>query len=81
MARKLYLSAERVSRKDEFEHRKYRSVKLGLYGAEIQGRTTTMAISPIFDIENITVIPPVGTSNLRGCEILKYCVFIVHQMF
>ena len=35
--------------------RKNRSVKLGLYGAGMQGRTTTMAISTIFDIEKIMV--------------------------
>ncbi len=35
--------------------RKNRSVKLGLYGAGMQGRTTTMAISTIFDIEEIKV--------------------------
>jgi ornithine cyclodeaminase/alanine dehydrogenase len=35
--------------------RKRRSVKLGLYGAGMQGRTTTMAISTIFDIEEIKV--------------------------
>ncbi len=35
--------------------RKNKSVKLGLYGAGMQGRTTTMAISTIFDIEEIKV--------------------------
>jgi ornithine cyclodeaminase/alanine dehydrogenase len=57
--------------------RKNRSVKLGLYGAGKQGCTTTMPISTIFDIENINVIPPIETSNLRSREILKYCVCIV----
>lgn len=35
--------------------RKNTSVKIGLYGAGMQGRTTTMAISTIFDIEKIMV--------------------------
>ncbi len=35
--------------------RKNTSVQLGLYGAGMQGRTTTMAISTIFDIEKIMV--------------------------
>jgi ornithine cyclodeaminase/alanine dehydrogenase len=35
--------------------RKTRSLKLGLYGAGMQGRTTTTAISTIFDIEEIKV--------------------------
>jgi len=35
--------------------RKNKSVKLGLYGSGMQGRTTTMAISTIFNIEEIRV--------------------------
>ena len=35
--------------------RKERSVKLGLYGAGMQGRTTLMAISTIFDVEEVNV--------------------------
>lgn len=35
--------------------KKNRVVKLGIYGAGMQGRTTTMAISTLFDIERIQV--------------------------
>ncbi|MCF7938609.1 MAG: hypothetical protein K9L68_08425 [Spirochaetales bacterium] len=35
--------------------RKNKSLKLGLYGAGMQGRTTTMAISQVFDIEDLLV--------------------------
>lgn len=35
--------------------RKSRSVKLGLYGAGMQGRTTSMAIAQVFDVEDLQV--------------------------
>ena len=48
--------------------RKNRSVKLGLYGAGMQGRTTTMAISTIFDIEKLAVFDLYQAAALKFAE-------------
>ncbi len=54
--------------------RKNRSVKLGLYGAGMQGRTTTMAISTIFDIEEIKVYDLYQEAALKFAEEMKMFV-------
>ena len=51
--------------------RKNRSVKLGLYGAGMQGRTTTMAISTIFDIEKLQVFDLYQAAALKFAEEMK----------
>ena len=48
--------------------RKNRTVKLGLYGAGMQGRTTTMAISTIFEIEEMTVYDLHREAGLKFAE-------------
>ncbi|MEJ2284275.1 MAG: ornithine cyclodeaminase family protein [Desulfobacterales bacterium] len=51
--------------------RKNRSVKLGLYGAGMQGRTTTMAISTIFDIEKLMVYDLYQEAALKFASQMK----------
>ena len=51
--------------------RKNRSVKLGLYGAGMQGRTTTMAIATLFDIENIKVYDLYPEAALKFAREMK----------
>ena len=51
--------------------RKDRSVKLGLYGAGMQGRTTTMAISIIFEIEKLEVFDLYQTAALKFAEEMR----------
>jgi len=51
--------------------RKERSVKLGLYGAGVQGRTTTMAISTIFNIEQIRVYDLYPEASVQFADEMK----------
>ena len=51
--------------------RKSRSVRLGLYGAGMQGRTTTMAISTIFEIEKIKIYDLYPEAALKFSEEMK----------
>ena len=51
--------------------RKRKSVKLGFYGAGMQARTTTMAISTIFDVEEIKVYDLYQETALKFSEEMR----------
>lgn len=51
-----------------------KSIKLAVYGAGMQGRTSTMAISEVFDIEELRIYDIYKQSSLKFKEDMKHFV-------